>query len=237
MHPGNVAVTQLNAYLQYVIIVVAVCLCAFAGLRNSRKWVAICLYYGITLLPMLGLIQVGGQWAADRYSYLPALGLSFAWGACVAWTVHKLISGNRSWHIVLIGVVLCCQLAGYVVLTVRQIGFWRTTETLATRVIDLMPHESGAVYLARAMYRNEQGAYGQALSDIGQAMALALKRGHTSAYFSIALEQAVILKNLGRYAEALAIAEWGTQASSGPPPADALQLIQELQHLTRSGAR
>lgn len=51
-------------------------------LRRRRYLLAGWLWYLITLLPVIGLIQVGGQAMADRYSYVPLIGLFFmaAWG-------------------------------------------------------------------------------------------------------------------------------------------------------------
>jgi tetratricopeptide (TPR) repeat protein len=124
----------------------------------------------------------------------------------------------------------------YTALTVRQIPVWHTTETLATRIIDRSPHMSGAPYLARAIYRNETGRYELALEDIGEAMKISLRRGHTRTYSEIAFEQAVILKNLGRFTEALTMVDWGIQTSIGPPPPDAIKLRNDLARLT-AGSR
>jgi protein O-mannosyl-transferase len=61
------------------------CLAAIAwSQRRSRPWIAVGLgWYLVTLLPVLGLLQVGLQAMADRYTYLPLLGVEL-WPLCNA---------------------------------------------------------------------------------------------------------------------------------------------------------
>ncbi|MDB6025375.1 MAG: Tetratricopeptide 2 repeat protein [Verrucomicrobiales bacterium] len=78
-----------------------------------------------TLVPVIGIVQVGAQAMADRYSYIPSIGIFLA----VAWFGKELAKKKASWNskIVTIAVVTvgCC-----VVLTAKQIPHWRSTATL-----------------------------------------------------------------------------------------------------------
>ncbi len=47
-------------------------------------------YYVVTLVPVLGIVQVGGQAMADRYTYLPGIGPFFVAGLFAAWSWEKL---------------------------------------------------------------------------------------------------------------------------------------------------
>lgn len=228
MHPGNVAESDFGMYLLYVCAVIALCLIAVAAGRRTKMWPALGLFYLITLAPMVGLVQVGGQWAADRYSYLPALGLSLVWGGGVAWCSTRL---RRSGHILAMNICISlavCQLAAYSVQTVRQIAVWKDTDTLATRIIELMPHQSGAAYYARANYRYETGKYEPALEDITEAMKIALRGNLRNNYAALAMLQARVLDRLGRSAEALSAADWAVETSDSVLPIDFLTLRIEL---------
>lgn len=228
-HPGALTISQAVSYLPYLSGFIVVSVTAYLLRHRARAVTAIWLFYCITLLPMLGIIQVGGQWAADRYSYLPSLGLSLLAGAGLISLRH--FGGTFRITGTLYRVTLAAAAAVLVVLsvlTIRQIAYWKNTETLATRIIDLSAHTSGAPYLARAIYRNENGRYAEALADTHEAMRISLRRGLTRTYGDIAFEQGVILKNLGRYAEALQVVEWGLSTVDVPPP-DALRLRNELQ--------
>jgi tetratricopeptide (TPR) repeat protein len=235
MHPGDITASLLPEYVFYALLVLLISVSVIYAGRKNRLWPAVWLYYVVTLSPMLGIIQVGGQWVADRYSYLPSLGISLLWGTGVAYASDRVARGDKKSVYRFYLSLAVCQLLLYTIQTVRQIPVWRTTETLATRIIDKAPHVSGAPYLARAIYRNETGRYAEALEDCGEAMKISLRRGLTATYSEIAYEQAVILKNLGRYLEALTVIEWGIQVSVGPPPNDAINLRDNLGRAVAEG--
>ncbi len=234
MHPGEIALSSLAEYLLYIVIVLSICIAVIWTGKRRPVWAAIWLFYVVTLLPMLGLIQVGGQWVADRYSYLPSLGIALLWGGGVALLSDRMLRDKRTPGALVCMIIAVSQLLFYTFQTERQISVWRNTETLATRIIDNTPHLSGAPYLARAIYRKDAGRYQQALEDVGEAMNIALRRGLTRTYPETAFEQAVILKQLGRFAEALAIIEWGIGVCVDPPPPDAVELRNELVRLAAS---
>jgi len=83
------------------------------------------LWFAGTLVPVIGLVQIGEQSVADRYSYLPSIGigLSLVWGISewtARWRVHRLISGT------LLGAIMI----SFIGLTRAQIACWKNTETL-----------------------------------------------------------------------------------------------------------
>lgn len=231
IHPGEVSSYALAEYSIYFVSVLLISVTVILMGRHSRYLIALWLFYIVTLTPMLGLIQVGGQWAADRYSYLPSLGLALLWGGGVAFLIDIVQSRKSSVMAILVLILAACQIAFFSIQTVRQITVWRNTETLATRIIDNTPHLSGSPYLARAIYRNETGQHQLALEDVGEAMKIALRRGLKRSYPETAFVQAVILKKLGRYSEALTIMDWGIAACIDQPPPDAVVLRNELARL------
>jgi protein O-mannosyl-transferase len=99
---------------------------AFVIVEWKRRYLAVgWFWYAGTLIPMIGLVQVGLAARADRYMYLPAIGLFVAvvWGAS-DWVQENSIS--KSWLTASAAVVLTLLAA----LTVRQVGYWRDGETL-----------------------------------------------------------------------------------------------------------
>ena len=68
------------------------------------------LWFLVTLVPVIGLVQVGEQSIADRYTYLPFVGLSIAvaWGIESYWPQH----GWRAWALGALAVLLSRLLAG-----------------------------------------------------------------------------------------------------------------------------
>jgi protein O-mannosyl-transferase len=83
------------------------------------------LWFVGTLVPVIGLVQVGAQAMADRYTYLPSLGVLIL----AVWSVSELIQRRRCQVLALwiaggAAVVFCLAL------TRQQIGYWKDGETL-----------------------------------------------------------------------------------------------------------
>jgi len=84
------------------------------------------LWYLGTLVPVIGVVQVGLQGHADRYTYIPCIGLLVA----AAWGVGQIA---RRWVVpVIVACVLALALLG--VATARQVALWKDTRTLFTQV-------------------------------------------------------------------------------------------------------
>jgi len=228
LHPGDVAESSRDEYLLYLFAVALLVTLLIKAGRRQPLWPALGMFYCVTLAPMVGLVQVGGQWAADRYSYLPALGLSLVWGWGVVWVILRLRQEGHLLAMKLCVLLAVCQFGAYSLVTLRQIKVWRDTETLASRIIELSPLPSGAAYHARAIYRFEVGKYEQAHADITEAMKIALRGNLKKAFPELAMTQARILDRLGRYAEALAAADWAVEKSVAPLPMEFLMLRREL---------
>jgi tetratricopeptide (TPR) repeat protein len=107
-------------------------LLAVFGARH-RPYLAVgWLWYVGTLIPVIGVIQVGAQSHADRYTYLPSIGVAImlAWG--LAETVGRW---PRAKPVVL--AVTCVGCAISVTLTVRQLGYWRDSLTLFRHALEV----------------------------------------------------------------------------------------------------
>jgi len=118
--------------------------------RRKRPWLAVGWFWYVgTLVPVIGIIQAGLQTMADRYTYVPLLGLFIilAWGGwefANAWGVRGLAPG-----------VVAGALIGCAVLTSHQLTFWRDSESLYTRMIDVTPNNYMAHYNLGNFYSKE----------------------------------------------------------------------------------
>jgi hypothetical protein len=227
-HPGNVAGFALGEYLGYVAIVVLICWFLVKMGRQQRALPAVGLFSVIALLPMLGILHVGRQWVADRYSYLPGLALALLWGGGGVWLLTALRRRGQHLGALLVAAVALGHLVACIVVTLRYIPCWRTTETIATRQIEIYPRQIGVVYFARAKYRNERGNYRAALADVDEALAVLLRKRMPEKYLPVSQLRAEILRSLGRLPEALVALEWGLRASSEPATPEALALRDAL---------
>lgn len=100
---------------------------------RSRPWLATGWYWYLgTLFPVIGLVQVGGQAMADRYTYISYTGLFIiiSWGA---WEIVARIPGRKLVTALAAGVVL----AVLFVMTSVQAGYWRDSITLFDRALEV----------------------------------------------------------------------------------------------------
>ena len=100
--------------------------------RNHPYLLVGWLWFLGTLVPMIGLVQVGEQAMADRYAYLPYLGLFLM----VCWGVAEWAKGRRI-EVRGMATASAVLLAALVVLTARQIGYWRDNVTLWTHALQV----------------------------------------------------------------------------------------------------
>lgn len=104
--------------------------------RRSRPYLATgWLWYLGTLVPVIGLIQVGDQSMADRYAYIPLIGIfvMIVWGAADAADHTQLNLQLRT----AIAIVILAALS---FLTWRQIGFWHSDYDLWSHTIKVTQH-------------------------------------------------------------------------------------------------
>jgi len=100
-------------------------------LRENRPYLLVgWLWYLIMLLPVIGILQVGSQAYADRYTYLPQIGLylMLAWTAadiCAGWRSSRGMLGSLS-VVILAALIYCARL---------QTSCWLNSETLWTHAL------------------------------------------------------------------------------------------------------
>jgi tetratricopeptide (TPR) repeat protein len=106
----------------------------FCRQRIRRPWLLIgWLWFLGTLVPVIGLVQVGSQAMADRYSYFPSIGLYIA----AVWFIGDWVKNQR----LQIGVAIV-SLSIYAAVARQQVLYWRDTQTLfahAIAVTDVNP--------------------------------------------------------------------------------------------------
>jgi hypothetical protein len=99
------------------------------------------LWYLATLFPVIGLVQVGSQAMADRFTYVPLIGLFMM----VAWGVPELVKTWRHRQIVL-GISASILLFALMICTWLQVGYWKNSITLFTHVVNVTANNSVAHY-------------------------------------------------------------------------------------------
>ena len=183
------------------------------------------LWYVVTLVPVIGLVQVGSQVRADRYTYIPLIGV------CVmaAWGIPELLKERRYRKEVLIA-LSTITLSCFFIATWIQVGYWQNSlilfdhtlkvtdknyiafkhrgDAYATlgnlknaiadfdRAIAINP-QYGLAYMGRAAAKQELGNNEEAISDYDRAVVIMPK--FATAYYYRGNAYAAI----GKYTQAI----------------------------------
>lgn len=136
-------------------------------LRKSRPYLIVgWLWYLICLSPTLGLIPVGLQAHADRYTYLPHLGLYFA----LTWLVGDLFARTRRGRRVCT-FAAAAMLAGLTWLARKQSSTWQNTEALWQHALAVTTNNAVA-HNNLALFDVERGRFDDAIAHYETALAI-----------------------------------------------------------------
>lgn len=184
---------QLFNIVFFLSLLLFVGICAYCCMvfKKRRYVLSTWLFFLITLAPVIGIVQVGGQAAADRYTYLPSMGIFILAGALAA----RLFYDNRLKLYVSLFLIFMTASLSY--MTIKQIPVWKNTVSLWSKVIEEYPDRVGLAYSNRGVLYGAAGKYEEALSDHGKA--LLLRPGYWMTYYN----RALVLSQLGRNAEAV----------------------------------
>jgi len=219
--------------------VVLLAITAFAILqRRRRPWLLVgWSWFVITLLPNSGIVQAGRQALADRFTELPMVGIVIIliwavseWAATVPWRRKAAVLGT------------CAVLIALALLTIRQIGYWKDSESLFLRAIavedsdyirdnlatyliqrgrlsEAEPHLLAAIHLAPDAYphhNNLANLYGK-MGRPQQALAEAQIASRLAPQNqSVAETLALVLLGIGDYPAAMQSFDHAVQLGSDP---------------------
>ena len=194
-HPGNWPVWQVVGSL---IIVLAITF-AIVFLARKRPYLGMGWFWFLGgLVPVIGIVQVGIQSMADRYTYVPLIGifLMLVWGVC------ELVGPqpSRAKALIPIGALVLLICAGF---THRQVLYWRDSETLFAHAVEVSPdnylayNNLGYYFFnhgrtAEALENYQKSLrinpnYEDALNNVGHALATAGRPQEAIPYYEAAL--------------------------------------------------
>jgi len=124
------------------------------------------LWYLITLIPVIGVVQVGMQSMADRYTYIPLIGIFII----ISWGLKDLTAGWRHRKMAL-GLLAGAALAACLVLTSIQVGYWKDNLTVFERA-KAVTADNYTVYAGLIEEYGRQGKYEEARAMFHRAVAV-----------------------------------------------------------------
>jgi len=172
-YPKNVSLLSTEYLLPILMVVFVTAL--FAAVSGRQKlWLSVWSCYVVTLMPVIGIVQVGSQSMADRYTYLTSLGPFFLIGLAAAWTFNKVNATKRPGSVITytyIAAALCVFVPlGY--LTSRQIGIWKNSFSLWSYVVEKEPDSISVAYTNLGKVLFDMGRYQEAVTSLDKAITL-----------------------------------------------------------------
>jgi len=124
------------------------------------------LWYLVTLVPVIGLVQAGPQAMADRFTYLPSIGIVIA----LVWLAADAVAARASLRR---PAIACAAIAIglFAALTVRQAGYWQNSETLFTHAL-AVTHDNVVAQLSLGETLLSQGRPDEANQHYAEALRL-----------------------------------------------------------------
>ena len=155
-------------------------------------------WYAITLAPVIGLVQIGNQSMADRYSYIPLIGLFMmvSWGGgdlCA-----KLPRLTKQIGLAAGGALLLLSVATWI-----QLGYWRDNATLATHALEVTDNNYFAHFSLSLAYEL-QGRTEKAVAQLKEA--IRINPADSQSYFNLGLVLAnsgMLIESIGYFEKAI----------------------------------
>lgn len=174
-HPGELPAWEIVASAIILLLVTALVL----HWRRQRYLVVGWFWFLGTLVPVIGFVQVGAAAMADRYAYLPFIGLFIG----VVWAVAELAQERKFAAAWLAAAVLI--VAGLGIVSYRQVAYWHDSVTLWKHTLSLTERNYVA-HWALGFALAEKGQSEEAMSEFKAAESLhsyaALDRVAVAAY-------------------------------------------------------
>jgi lipopolysaccharide biosynthesis regulator YciM len=185
---GDIAVSRV---LLSLLLLAGISVAVFL-LRRRRYLLTGWLFYLIMLAPVIGILQVGSQAHADRYTYLPEIGLALL----LTWTVADL-SARWPYRRPLLSVLSVAIVAALTFSAHTQASYWKDSETLWTHALSRTSDNLTAeLNLGEAVYK--LGRVPEAIGHFERA--LQIDPNQASVYSSMG----AALLEIGRPNESLA---------------------------------
>ena len=197
-YPRHVTSFILTGYFLAAVMVIGITVLCVILAKKNKLLLSVWGYYCITLLPVLGIVQVGSQFMADRYTYLPSLGPFLVFGLVLAWLSGKMRALSEGRLIVVAGNTIAILAAvSMTYLTIRQIGIWENSFVFWNHVITKEPEKVPIAYYGLGTSFQQAGLYDRAIENYDKAITL------DASLYQVYNNKGALYGILGQYGKAI----------------------------------
>lgn len=166
LHPAKIDILTFE-YMGTIAVFSFITFICFLYMKSYRILLSLWSYYLITLIPVIGIVQVGSQAAADRYTYLPSLSPFLLAGLGAAIGYERCTRKDCRFIITLFLLIIS---GIFISKTVKQISLWHDSISLWTYQLKLQPNTAFRVYNNRGEAYIELHRYQQAINEYNLAI-------------------------------------------------------------------
>lgn len=139
------------AFAALAIVITIYCVMRWRARGNPRLVPAMWAWFMVSILPVIGIVQVGQQYAADRYTYLPMLGPAIIVAAGIGWAISRT---SRTWAVAIV-MIVTLVMGALAMKTRDQIEIWRSSKSLWSHELRLYPYQQLAFYKMGHAHQSE----------------------------------------------------------------------------------
>jgi len=189
LHPGS---WPLWMVLGAALLLIAITVIIIRMIRRCPYLAMGWFWYLGTLVPVIGFVQVGEFSSADRYTYIPLIGLFIM----AAWGFPELMKKWRYRSEIIIA-LFAPSIVILSIVTWGQVGYWQDTITLFEHDLEVAG-PSALAYNTLGIAQGVLGNYGEAVDDLNRA--IEINPNYADAYYN----RGITYNGLGNYNQAIA---------------------------------
>ena len=164
LYPFAAGSVGISGVVLSLVLLAGISTGAFVLRRQWPYFLTGWLWYLIMLVPVIGIVQVGVQARADRYTYLPQIGLYLllTWAAadlCAGWRHRRVVLGGGA-TIILVALIFCAR---------GQTSYWRNSESLWTHTL-ACTSDNPVAYINIGFTLLQKGKADEAISQYQKAL-------------------------------------------------------------------
>jgi tetratricopeptide (TPR) repeat protein len=168
---GSIVFLQVTICVLLLLFISILVICFW----RTRKYLPVgWFWFVVTLVPVIGFVQVGAQGLADRYTYIPYIGLFIM----IAWGLPELLS-KWPYRKFVLGISAAVVLTALGICEHRQVSYWNDSITLFSRSIAVTQNNDIAYYNRGVAY-DGLGRSAEAIEDFSHA--IKIRPDHAEAY-------------------------------------------------------
>ena len=180
-YPEDAPVSDLSYWLSAAAVVALVILAVYS-LKKTRIVFFSLFFFFISIGPVIGIVPIGSHFIAERYMYIPSIGLFLLFANFWQWLYTRAPSALNPKRIALVAAISLIMVA-FGVLTYQRNKVWKTSKTLWEDVLAQFPGKTPAYHNLGTFYHQTK-EYEKAERYLLQG---AYKRNSRDAYFALGL--------------------------------------------------